>query len=109
MKKYTPALIKFLISFILSTLIIVSYLFYDFSNEINMRSIMNVLFRFGLRFAFAIAILYILLDFLLKKMKQKKVLSIIIIAFSVYALYYYYHFFLWYVGISGLIDNPFVK
>jgi drug/metabolite transporter (DMT)-like permease len=109
MKKTFPILIKFLVSFILSTVIIVGYLFYDFSNEINIKSIINVLFRFGFRFAFPIAILFILLDFVLNKTKQKKVLSIIIIAFSICALYYYYHFFLWYVGISGLIDNPFVK
>lgn len=109
MKKYIPIIIKFLVSFLITAAIIVCYLFYDFSNEINIGSLINLFFRFGFRFALPIALLCILLDFLFKKTKQNKIVYVIVIAFSIYALYYYYHFFLWYVGISGLIDNPFVK
>lgn len=62
--KFPSSITKFLISFILSTLIIVTYLFYDFGSEVNVKSIMNVLFRFGFRFAFPIAFFYVVFDFL---------------------------------------------
>lgn len=103
-------LAEFLILFLLVNTLIVSFLCIDMPEvEVNAGSIVTIILKFGVLFSVPVALLLTTAHFLFAKVARSTILKILIAIIVVVALYFIYHAFFWYVGISGLIDDPLAK
>ncbi|SDJ92205.1 hypothetical protein [Chryseobacterium jejuense] len=101
---------EFLILFLLVNTLIVSFLCIDMPEvEVNAGSIVTIILRFGVVFSIPISLLLTGAHFLLNKVAKNVFLKVLIAIIVVAVLYLMYHVFFWYVGISGLIDDPLAK
>lgn len=110
MKSMKSFLIEFLILFLLINILIVSFLTIDVPEAgFNAKSVMNIIVRFGIIFSIPVALILTGAHTFFNKVAKNAFLKILTIVIVAVLLYFIYYVFLWYVGISGLIDDPFVK
>ncbi|OCA72679.1 hypothetical protein BBH99_02880 [Chryseobacterium contaminans] len=101
---------EFLILFLLVNVIIVAFLCIDLPEvEVNAGSIVTIILKFGVVFSIPVSLLLTAAHFLFMRVAKNTILKILIAIIVVAALYFMYHAFFWYVGISGLIDDPLAK
>ncbi|WP_347218736.1 hypothetical protein [Chryseobacterium sp.] len=103
-------LAEFLILFLLVNVLIVSFLCIDMPEmEVNAGSIITIILKFGILFSVPVSLLLTGAHFLMGKVAKNAFLKILIAIIVIALLYFIYHAFFWYVGISGLIDDPLAK
>ncbi|BAP30299.1 uncharacterized protein CHSO_1262 [Chryseobacterium sp. StRB126] len=101
---------EFLILFLLINTLIVSFLCIDMPEvEVNAGSIVTIILRFGVVFSIPVSLLLTGAHFLFIKAARNIILKILIAMTVIAVLYCMYYAFFWYVGISGLVDDPLVK
>lgn len=101
---------EFLIFFLLINFLIVTFLCIDIPEmEVNAGSIITIILKFGVIFSIPVSLLLTFAHFLFTKVTKNVILKILITIMVVILLYFIYHAFFWYVGISGLVDDPLAK
>lgn len=101
---------EFLIFFLLVNTLIVSFLCIDMPEvEVNAGSIVTIILKFGVVFSIPVSLLLTGAHFLCIKTAKNTIVKILIAIIVIAALYCMYYAFFWYVGISGLIDDPLAK
>ena len=105
-------LIKFLIVFLLSTLIVTLLFILIFGNlaqSITLKAVLKTITQFGITISIPTAILFVLTDLLMKKIKIIWALYLVrgIVLFGL--LWLVSLFFSIYLIANALFDNPFVK
>lgn len=105
-------LIKFLIVFLLSTLIVTLLFILIFGNlaqSITLKAVLKTITKFGIVISIPTAILFVLTDLLMKKIKILWVLYLVrgIVLFGL--LWLVSLFFSIYLIANALFNNPFVK
>ncbi|PWN61998.1 hypothetical protein C1638_015905 [Chryseobacterium oncorhynchi] len=102
--------IEFLILFLFVNIVIVLFLFIDIPEvQFNLKSVSNIILRFGIIFSIPVSLVITGSHFLYSKIAKNTFLKILIIIIALVLLYILYYIFYWYVGISGLIDDPFAQ
>lgn len=101
---------EFLILFLLTNTLIVAFLCIDMPEvEVNAGSVVTIILKFGIVFSIPVSLLLIFAHFLFSKVAKNAIVKILIAIIVLVALYFIYHAFFWYVGISGLVDDPLAK
>ncbi|WET49043.1 hypothetical protein PYS58_21165 [Chryseobacterium indologenes] len=101
---------EFLILFLLINTLIVAFLCIDMPEvEVNAGSIVTIILRFGVVFSIPAALLLTGAHFLFIKAAKNIIVKILIAIIVITVLYFMYYAFFWYVGISGLVDDPLAK
>lgn len=104
---YLKSFIYFLSIFFTVSILLTSWLIYDFENfNTTFNTIQNVFFRYGCIGGLIPAIFFLVVFLSLKNIKSKWLLIGIIIISTVLLIHFIIQF-VWYFIISGLIDNPF--
>ena len=110
MNKGKSLLLNFSSFFILINLLIIIFLLIDVpETQFSLKSITNIILRFGLKFSIPIALFLVGADYFYFKIAKNIFLKIHTIVAVLVVLYFVYLFFLWNVGIVGLVDGPFVN
>jgi hypothetical protein len=111
MNKTYKIILYTLIVFFLFTLVITIWYVIEFGSSesiINAISIKNIIVRYGIVGSLAPTISYLIIYFLIKKVKKTWIIYLSI-ALLIAVLFLYGVWFLWYTSISGLTHNPFVE
>ena len=109
MKSAQSYLIKFLIIFIISTLVVTLFFIFIFNSSsasVNISSIFKIVKQFSLVISIPTSIIFFLIDFIIQKIKIKWVLYLVrgVVLFSL--LYLVSLFFSLYLISSALLNNP---
>ncbi|MBE5320494.1 hypothetical protein IM793_15110 [Pedobacter sp. MR2016-19] len=112
MKNIPRLLIQFLIVLLLATAIVTLYFIYSFgalADKITFAAILQTIKQFGLVISIPTAILFVLADFLIRKIQTVWVLYLVrcIVFFGILSIVSLVLSF--YLISNALLDNPFVK
>ncbi|WP_316826780.1 hypothetical protein [Pedobacter miscanthi] len=112
MKNKTRPLIKFLIVLLLATTIVTLYFVYSFgalADKVTFAAILQIIKQFGLVISIPAAILFVLADLLMKKIRIIWILYFVrcMVFFSI--LFSVSLVLSFYLVSNVLLDNPFVK
>ena len=112
MKNISKLLIKFLIVLLLATTIVTLYFVYSFgvlADKITFAAILQTIKQFGLVVGIPTAILFVLIDILIKKIQTVWVLYFVRCIVFVGILSLVSLALSFYLASNALLDNPFVK
>jgi len=105
-------LTQFLIVFLISTLLVTLYFihsFHNLSDTVTFSAVLQTVTQFGLVIAFPTAILFVLVDLLVRRIKTVWVLYLTRCAVLLGLLYISCLMFSFYLISNSLLDNPFMK
>lgn len=97
--------------FLLSTLFITIWYIMDVGSsmpKISFASMLNVMVKIGFYGATMVTILFLIAYLVFTKIKNRLLLAFCLIIL-VALLYFAFGWFLWYVGITGLFDDPIIE
>ena len=112
MQNIRQLLTRFLIVFLLSTLIVTLYFIHSFhslTDTVAFSAVWQTITQFGLIIAVPTAILFVLVDLLVKRIKTVWVLYLTRFAVLFGLLYLVSLMFSFYLISNSLLDNPFMK
>ncbi|MFD2584326.1 hypothetical protein ACFSR6_17630 [Pedobacter vanadiisoli] len=112
MKNISMLLIKFLTVLLLATTIVTLYFVYSFgalADEITFAAVLQTIKQFGLVISIPTTILFVIADFLIKKIQETWVLYIVrcMVFFGILSLISLVLSF--YLTSNALLNNPFVR